>query len=104
LYFSGKNKSKYFKYLDVQIKTCVNNAIYRINNGTCINLRENSSETINSMIKYNKTLLYLQQSERGLCGIDADNFNIIYLSRECILNVKTKKKLYFLRKKLIFFF
>jgi hypothetical protein len=68
---------------DAQIKTCINNAIHQINNGTCINLHE-----INSMINHqlNKTSIYLQQNEKGLCGIDADNSSLIYLTRECVLN------------------
>ncbi|KAL7076822.1 hypothetical protein ACQ4LE_003682 [Meloidogyne hapla] len=71
---------------DAHIKTCINNAINRINNGTCIILREQPSEST-IIFRHNKTsAIYFSQSERGLCGVDADNSSLVYLSRECVTN------------------
>nr|CAD2182500.1 unnamed protein product [Meloidogyne enterolobii] len=71
---------------DGNIKTCITNAVHRINNETCILLREQPSES-NIIFRHNKTSsIYFSQSDRGLCGVDADNSSLIYLSRECVTN------------------
>ncbi|CAK5079650.1 unnamed protein product [Meloidogyne enterolobii] len=71
---------------DGNIKTCITNAVQRINNETCILLREQPSES-NTIFRHNKTSsIYFSQSDRGLCGVDADNSSLIYLNRECVTN------------------
>ncbi|KAF7635330.1 hypothetical protein Mgra_00005297 [Meloidogyne graminicola] len=72
---------------DAQIRTCINNAIYHINNESCIIIREQNSDPINTILHQNKNFtINFSQSERGLCGVDADNSSLIYLSRECVIN------------------